>query len=309
MKNIYSKRWVPQFWRFSFGNKRVLEILSHELISLTIIDGGAAGDISEPFNNLKGLINSYRVEPRGKDTVLDSKDCTYIDGALSKSRGPIRLHITSLPTASCVYPPNSDYLNYFEFNEALKPRIVEKIVELDSVSIDGLFEIGKIDAPDIIKLDIHSSELDVLKGARKSLQNTCCVLVETWHNPVHKNAGLSGEVEDFMLKQGFELFDMRVSSMWNNKNVDERILLDKKQLISSELLFFHRDRNQIKLGILFELFGYYQNALSSIEKSTLSIKDKSTWKEAIYLVSKRNRNNLRYLLLRLSAKIYNSIFN
>lgn len=70
-----------------------------------------------------------------------------------------------------------------------------------------LSEAGK-PAPDLIKLDVQGYELEVLKGAKKSLEKTQAVLMEVSLIDMYENNPLLHDVTAFMKEQGFLAYDI-----------------------------------------------------------------------------------------------------
>ena len=53
-----------------------------------LVDGGAAGQISEPFDIVKNLITSIRIEPRGEEVISMSNNDIHINAGLWKKTQP-----------------------------------------------------------------------------------------------------------------------------------------------------------------------------------------------------------------------------
>ncbi len=70
-----------------------------------------------------------------------------------------------------------------------------------------LAEAGK-PAPDLIKLDVQGYELEVLKGAKKSLEKTQAVLMEVSLIDMYENNPLLHDVTAFMKEQDFIAYDI-----------------------------------------------------------------------------------------------------
>ena len=60
---------------------------------------------------------------------------------------------------------------------------------------------------DFIKIDVQGSELDVLKGATKTLKNSLGLCVEVEFLPVYLDQPLFGDVCKLLAEQGFEFID------------------------------------------------------------------------------------------------------
>lgn len=61
-----------------------------------------------------------------------------------------------------------------------------------------------IEEPALLKIDTQGYELEVLKGARKSLKFFEAVVLEMNHAPLYEGLPLAGEVETFLKEAGFE---------------------------------------------------------------------------------------------------------
>lgn len=74
------------------------------------------------------------------------------------------------------------------------------------VTLDSILEFAG--APvDFLKLDVQGYELEVLKGATKSLAAAQAVLMEASLVPINAGCPLIGDVMSFMSAAGFRLFD------------------------------------------------------------------------------------------------------
>lgn len=62
---------------------------------------------------------------------------------------------------------------------------------------------------DILKLDVQGYELEVLKGAEKTLQKVGVVQCEVEFNPLYENQPLFPAIDGFLRERGFELYDLR----------------------------------------------------------------------------------------------------
>ena len=62
------------------NSKEIQDIIKDEIIVL--VDGGAAGKLSEPFNAIAEYVSAVRFEPRGEDIIYKSKRDICINGGL-----------------------------------------------------------------------------------------------------------------------------------------------------------------------------------------------------------------------------------
>jgi FkbM family methyltransferase len=74
-----------------------------------------------------------------------------------------------------------------------------------SWTLDSVVEYNKLPLPDLIKLDIQGSELDVLRGAQRTISNCTDVILEAQHTDYNEGAPKVEEVIKYMRSIGFEL--------------------------------------------------------------------------------------------------------
>tara|TARA_X000000368_G_C22941084_1_gene672195 strand:- start:3 stop:929 length:927 start_codon:yes stop_codon:yes gene_type:complete len=234
-----------------------------------IIDGGAAGDIEEPFSHIKDISKFVRFEPRGSETVIMTEDI-YVDGGLWKEDNVKKLHVAKRRTTSSLYPPNKQFLDNFDNRYGLPPRTTEFKLDINLRSIDSAVKNKEIPKPNFIKLDIHSAEFEAIQGSINSLDENLGFLVETWHSDVHKGQHLHGEIESFLVSKGYEVFDLRPAAEWKYKYKEKVAMFDKPRYIGSEMLFFRKnipDHLMLKFIGLCDLFNFSNLAICAIEKS------------------------------------------
>jgi FkbM family methyltransferase len=75
-------------------------------------------------------------------------------------------------------------------------------------TIDEIVESKGIEAPNFLKLDVQGYELEVLRGARKTLPRVSAVLAEVNLIDIHRGAPLLDELVLFMRDSGFVAYDI-----------------------------------------------------------------------------------------------------
>jgi len=234
-----------------------------------VIDGGAAGDIEEPFSQITGFTKFIRFEPRGAETV-DLRDDIYVDGGLWEADATKALHLAKRRTTSSIYPPNDKFLSQFDDRYGLPPRTTEIKLDVKLRSVDSAVLNNEIPLPNFIKLDIHSAEFEAIKGSLNSLGENLGFLVETWHSEVHDGQHLHGELESFLVSNGYEVFDRRSAAEWRYQFQGEVSNFDKPRYIGSEMLFLRKDVPDhllIKFIGLCDLFNFSNLARAKIVNS------------------------------------------
>ena len=102
------------------------------------------------------------------------------------------VRFVEMETGSSVYEEQSPYSR--------------RVKELSTVALDDLLGERSMDV-DFIKLDVQGYELEVLRGASRTLRHAQCVLSEASLVPINSGAPLAAEVIGFMDSAGFRLLD------------------------------------------------------------------------------------------------------
>jgi FkbM family methyltransferase len=262
---------------------------------LIVIDGGAAGSISEPFNVIEECITAIRFEPRGETEVMGNSNSIYIDGGLWDSDLEMKLHVAKQPTASSICPPNNHFLKQFDDKYGVPARATTKEINVPMRSIDSCVSAGQIPRPNFIKLDIHSAELPALIGAKNSLEDCIGLLVETWNSEVHQGQGLHHQVEKFAIENGFELFDSICASRWCVKHNGNLDINDKGRYIGSEVLFIKteiREDMVLSQALILCLFGFTNDAKNRLGNYLLQ-PDVKKFYDAVTAMQLLRRNDLK----------------
>ncbi len=269
---------------------------------IVLVDGGAAGKLSEPFDVSPNIINSVRFEPRGKDVVDINENEIYIDGGIWSHDSNQKLHIAKVPTTSSICPPDIFYLSKFD-NLNVNTRSTINIIDVNVRSIDSCVFMNEMLAPDFIKLDVHSAELPALEGAKNNINNCIGLLIETWHSPVHLNQGLHFEIEKYAIENGFEVYDIVCAASWKHKYHDGVDFFDRDQYIGSEILFIKKDVNHdklIKKAFILSLFGYANDA----KRTLLNLHDDTTKFILINSIEDFQKNRRRSIYLNIGKSIF-----
>jgi len=76
---------------------------------------------------------------------------------------------------------------------------------MEMVTLDQLVEEKKIPIPHIIKTDTQGFELQVLKGAEKTLEHVYGIQLEAHLEPLYEKQSLFWEIKDYLETKGFDL--------------------------------------------------------------------------------------------------------
>jgi FkbM family methyltransferase len=104
--------------------------------------------------------------------------------------------------ASSYFQPGSHLDHYPQVKFDTQVTLVTQTLDDVLSQLAGVADISRLD---YISLDTQGSELDILRGGRKALQNARFVYTEVSYPGLYKNAPSVYEVIDFMRHAGFDL--------------------------------------------------------------------------------------------------------
>jgi FkbM family methyltransferase len=273
--------------------------------NITIIDGGAAGELFPPFHAFRSLCDVIRFEPRGDKYVDINANETSMPWALSSKRQKLELKVTRQNTCSSVFWPNKDINTNYLAEDSTGPREVLRIAKVDATSIDN-----EISRPvDVVKLDIHGSELDALIGATNTLKTAKFVLVETWTQEVYKGQPLHHDVDAFLRDHGYEALDIQVAAAWERPSIFKLNSI-RKELIGLEVLYFNKrdfelSNSYYKYSLLLSIFGFTSFALWICDNKSFQFNQ--SLKNNILTAHKkhqlRKRFSLKFILQAIAARL------
>jgi FkbM family methyltransferase len=132
------------------------------------------------------------------------------------------INVSSYITASSLLelnPHTDGYDDYLQLKE--KERI--DVTTLDSEVKQGTPIL-------ILKMDVQGFELEVLKGATKTLENTHVIVIEINNHDGYKGSPSYFDIDEYLRAKNFELFDMLCSNRIKNKLQDWDAIYVNKNL-------------------------------------------------------------------------------
>ena len=230
---------------------------------LVLADIGARGGLEPNWKPAQKYLQTIGFEPDERafldlEKKKDGKS-RYLHVGLYKERASLKYYFTKSQGASSIFKPNREFLNKFPESERFD-IVGSKNIEVDT--LDEQFRIHNITGIDFIKIDTQGSELFVLEGATETIRNQVFGLeVEVEFVEIYQNQPLFSDVDGFIKKQGFQLFDIQ-SAYW-------------KREIGKD---YHKKRGQLIFGnalYLRELDKFNEiidNIQDSIEKKSKVLK-------------------------------------
>jgi FkbM family methyltransferase len=142
------------------------------------------------------LVEEYADRPHARVTAA----------TLGASPGTAVLLVTKEPGATSLFEPTHPTATHLAPYEG---STVEKTVAVDVVTLDAWAADSSVARIDAMKLDTQGSELDILRGATRALQDVRHLEIEVAFNEIGKGAPLFGEVDGFLRARGFALWRLR----------------------------------------------------------------------------------------------------
>lgn len=255
----------------------------YERHSLTLVDVGASGGISDYWKPAKNHLRVIGFEPDPREyaalVARGDKRMTYLRTALFSEKKSLKLHLTRKQETSSIFLPNRELLN--SFPDAERYEVVgEAIIEADT--LDSQLATNGIENVDFIKLDTQGSELFILQGASHTLgAHVFGVEVELEFAELYKGQPLFCAVNEFLLEAGFWLFDLR--RQFFKRTLGIGLGANKGQLMFCDALYLKtpvrmerivaqvEDADARKAKVLnalavYVLYGYFDYAMEILEK-------------------------------------------
>lgn len=209
-----------------------------------VIDVGAAGGLHQRWKSYQDQCEVIGFEPDIRSTEKFSPVGLY------KESGTLPFYETRTKTDSSLFLPNHQFLNKFPKADRFK---VERISEIEVKTLDSLLT----KEADFIKLDTQGSELAILQGAEKTLEDALGVEVEVEFSALYQGQPLFAEVDMFLRKKDFQLFDL-ASVYWKRK-LGKGVGNSKGQIIYADALYFKNAEKIKKIDkaiFMAKVYGY-----------------------------------------------------
>ena len=270
---------------------------------LCVFDIGGAGGLQARWQKFENYIKPIFVEP-DKRSFFDLKKNgkEVIDKALWSKTTKKKFYLTKKKETSSMFLPNRAFLDLFPDSDRYD---IEKSVEIDVTELDKVIDYKH--QPHFMKLDIQGAELEVLRGSKKTLKNVLGLEVEVNFKEIYQAIPLAYDVEEFLKKEGFILYDFVTLSRW------ERCLhRNFGEIIHGDALYLRNPEYVINIGkklsdpiTLFEnytkiLFVY--NRLDLIKKLSENISEKHNELLNLNLIIKNLEKKLKKI------KFYNNFY-
>ncbi len=252
-----------------------------------LVDVGARGGIDARWKGIPVRVIGFEPDPEECAKLNVSPDEIYLPYALWSERVSKTLYLVDSPHAASFFEPNYEFISSFVQERHYRPK---GTTSLNTISLDCAISSVNIKEVDFLKIDTEGAEMEILKGAGRTLQNVLAIELEVWFNPVQKETPFFADIDPFLRAAGFQLFDLEKSNFFNR---DER--WPKGQLVAGNALYFRvgvqlrHERLDRFLAVL-EAYGFYDYALEVVSRANcLSSNEKRDRNERITRAGKRIR--------------------
>ncbi len=250
---------------------------------LVVADVGAASGPEESWQSLAPYVHFVTFDPvERSETTSGESGKTHFGVGLAAEKGSALLYLTKDADASTLYRVNTHLINDFHIHEGLE-IVGSTQIELDS--LDNCLSGRSGLMPDFLKIDVEGADLDVLRGARKTLaQSVLAVKVEVSFVERHVGAPLFGETDGFLRVNGFILSHLS-NEYWIRRNLVYGFT-SQPQLIWGDAIYFlsresllkrlsatpveKREELLVKFVVILLSYGAHDFAMEVIEAAVQS---------------------------------------
>jgi FkbM family methyltransferase len=195
-------------------------LLSHCELPIRLIDVGARFGVVDRWSLLGARAEILAFEPDAAECARLNQAAPphvrYLAVGLAADSGEQVLHITSEPACSSVYQPIPELYGWPGLTcTSPASTTVMMVRKLDEVVADINFG-----ATAVLKIDTQGSELDILRGAKRTLETCSLVEVEVEFNAIYAGQPIFWQVDKFMREQGFVLWRLENLVHYGPETVD-----------------------------------------------------------------------------------------
>ena len=246
------------------------------------IDVGASGGLGGEWKKIEPYMHVIGFEPdiaAYEQLIKNNKaNQTYINCAVSNSKEIKELFIRKNQGNSSFYSNNNLIIENFPYGDRF--QVIDK-TSVKTDTLDNLLHLNNIHNMDYLKVDVEGEDLNVIKGAQRTLAEGIFALqIEVRFIEFYKNEPLFSEVNSFITSLGFELFDLN-RYYYKTKPFKGSL---KGQLGMADALYFmdiekhlnNCEKSQhvknltekvLKAMIISALYGYYDYSEKLLDKS------------------------------------------
>jgi FkbM family methyltransferase len=171
----------------------------------TVIDVGARWGMADAWYRIPPVTKLIGFEPDKAECARLNRSSRpeerYVPLALHRYTGRTTLYRTADPACSSFYEPDQELVARYPEGLQCIRRAGRRTVPV--VALDDWAERHAVADISFLKIDTQGSELDILKGAAKTLTQCVGVQVEVVFSPLYHGQPLFADVDRWLRRRGF----------------------------------------------------------------------------------------------------------
>ena len=260
---------------FDFKNFQK-QFLSPEM-TIGLVDIGARGDSLPWIEPLLAATHIIAFEPDQdeaknlKKTLQKFKEATVFDVGLWSETATLPLYLTRAATNISLFKTNPHYFDRYP----MEKFTVDGVTECDVTSLDNVLAKDRKLRADVIKIDTQGAEYEILEGAKNTLKDCVCVVLEAWFFENYEGAKNFSDIEIMLRAQGFSFYGFMDFFTRNRRKLNKHHFLGRERMHYADAVFFKDpfdkklDLNMHQIQVLFTMafaLGYYDFCYEIAEK-------------------------------------------
>lgn len=202
---------------------------------LVLADVGSKGGLNQRWKPASPYLKTIGFEPdqRSFSKLPQTDREIHLPIGLHESKGQLTINLTTKAGVSSNLTPNYPFLKKFPIIDEFT---IDRTTPIPIDTLDHVLTTRNLPSPDFIKIDTQGTELPILKGATKSMnQSLLGIELEVVFSPLYKDQPLFSSLDDYIRPFGFTLFDL--SPYYFKRSLALNAGFHKGQLIQADALY------------------------------------------------------------------------
>lgn len=175
----------------------------------------------------RAVVICFEANPSEKDLLIQEKyqkrgvRTVFIPKCVGETRGKQRFYVNKHRASSSIFPPAPEAAG--EHILGLDKGIntwgenceLDYLAEVDTVILDELIADGILPNPDILSMDTQGSEMPIMRGGRRALEDLLCVICEVNFSEIYEGQELFFSQQKFLHDRGFRIADVLNAQYWH----------------------------------------------------------------------------------------------
>ena len=204
-----------------------MENNANQIVIYHIGGEGGYGPLTAVLNQMRPHIRLVVFEARSDTSeglqsetlTKDGIETTLILKGIDERVGRHPFYVNKYPLSSSLLPcsrlaenENPAYAHCHRWGQNAE---LDHVIEVETVPLDDIVDSGIVPPPDIISIDAQGAELRILRGAKKALSKTLCVVTEVEFFEIYDGQGLFDDQMSLLSRAGLRLFTIENQQNWH----------------------------------------------------------------------------------------------